>query len=116
LANVTRALMTPGGDRVPCSVIIAAKDEADEIAECIASVAWAAEIIVVENDSTDETPARLRLWAARNGRVTVICEVVRCRSGATACAAAMAAEVAAPEPSERLTAALRAPSRAAEVT
>jgi glycosyltransferase involved in cell wall biosynthesis len=47
--------MTPGGDRVPCSVIIAAKDEADEIAECIASVAWAAEIIVVENDSTDDT-------------------------------------------------------------
>jgi (heptosyl)LPS beta-1,4-glucosyltransferase len=41
--------------RVLCSVIIAAKDEADEIAECIASVAWAAEVIVVENDSTDDT-------------------------------------------------------------
>lgn len=31
-------------------------------------------VILFENDSTDETPARLRLWAARNGRVTVICE------------------------------------------
>jgi glycosyltransferase involved in cell wall biosynthesis len=36
-------------------VIIAAKDEANEIAECIASVSWAAEVIVVENDSTDDT-------------------------------------------------------------
>ena len=42
-------------DPVPCSVIIAAKDEADEIAECIASVSWAGEVIVVENDSTDDT-------------------------------------------------------------
>jgi (heptosyl)LPS beta-1,4-glucosyltransferase len=42
-------------DRVPCSVVIAAKDEADEIAECIASVSWAGEVIVVENDSTDDT-------------------------------------------------------------
>ena len=45
----------PAPGRVLCSVIIAAKDEADEIAECIASVAWAAEVIVVENDSTDDT-------------------------------------------------------------
>lgn len=44
-----------GSDRVPCSVIIAAKDEAAEIAACIASVAWADEVIVVENDSTDDT-------------------------------------------------------------
>ena len=42
-------------ERVPCSVVIAAKDEAAEIADCIASVAWAAEVIVVENDSTDDT-------------------------------------------------------------
>ena len=50
----------PGGPRttvVPCSVVIAAKDEAAEIAECVASVAWAAEVIVVENDSSDDTVA-----------------------------------------------------------
>lgn len=31
-------------------------------------------VFVFENDSTDETPARLRRWAVRNRRVTVICE------------------------------------------
>jgi glycosyltransferase involved in cell wall biosynthesis len=45
----------PAGERVPCSVVIAAKDEAADIGECIASVDWAAEVIVVENDSTDDT-------------------------------------------------------------
>jgi (heptosyl)LPS beta-1,4-glucosyltransferase len=58
LANVTSR---PGGPRtaatVPCSIVIAAKDEAAEIGACIASVAWAAEIIVVENDSSDDTAA-----------------------------------------------------------
>ena len=54
------------GDRVPCSVVIAAKDEGDEIGECIASVAWAAEVIVVENDSTDDTVAIARTrWRDR---------------------------------------------------
>ena len=63
-----------GGDRrsdsapkeksVPCSVVIAAKDEADEIAECVASVGWAAEVIVVENDSSDETVERARAAGA----------------------------------------------------
>jgi (heptosyl)LPS beta-1,4-glucosyltransferase len=42
-------------ERVPCSVVIAAKDESAEIADCIASVAWASEVIVVENDSADDT-------------------------------------------------------------
>jgi glycosyltransferase involved in cell wall biosynthesis len=37
--------------------VIAAKDEAAEIGQCIASVAWAEEVIVVENDSTDDTVA-----------------------------------------------------------
>jgi (heptosyl)LPS beta-1,4-glucosyltransferase len=45
----------PAGPPVPCSVIIAAKDEAAEIADCIASVSWASEVIVVENDSSDDT-------------------------------------------------------------
>lgn len=45
----------PGSARVPVSVVIAAKNEAAEIAECIASVAWAAEVLVVEDGSTDGT-------------------------------------------------------------
>ena len=55
----------PGGhEPVACSVIIAAKNEADEIAECIASVAWAAEVIVVENDSADDTVGQARAAGA----------------------------------------------------
>ncbi len=41
--------------QVAVSVVIAAHDEADNIAACIASVGWAAEVIVVENDSGDDT-------------------------------------------------------------
>jgi len=41
--------------RVPVTVVIAARNEAAEIADCIASVAWAREVLVVENDSTDGT-------------------------------------------------------------
>ncbi|MCC6930855.1 MAG: glycosyltransferase family 2 protein [Gemmatimonadaceae bacterium] len=40
---------------VPVSVVIAARNEAGEIGDCVRSVAWAREIIVVENDSTDDT-------------------------------------------------------------
>jgi glycosyltransferase involved in cell wall biosynthesis len=54
---VSRTIPSVDAERVPCSVVIAAKNEADEIADCIASVAWAAEVIVVENDSTDDTVA-----------------------------------------------------------
>ena len=52
---MTRESAVPRGERVPCSVVIAAKNEAAEIGECIASVDWAAEVIVVENDSSDDT-------------------------------------------------------------
>jgi glycosyltransferase involved in cell wall biosynthesis len=52
---MTAASAATTAGRVPCSVVIAAKDEAAEIADCIASVSWAAEVIVVENDSSDDT-------------------------------------------------------------
>lgn len=44
-------------DGVPVSVVIAARDEAHEIAACISSVDWAHEVVVVENDSHDDTLA-----------------------------------------------------------
>ena len=51
--------MEPGAaddDRAPVAVVIAARDAGAHIAECIASVVdWAAETIVVENDSSDDT-------------------------------------------------------------
>jgi len=61
---VTARSSAPRASSVPCSVVIAAKDEAAEIAECITSVAWAAEILVVENDSTDDTVAIARSTGA----------------------------------------------------
>jgi (heptosyl)LPS beta-1,4-glucosyltransferase len=54
----------PPAGRIPVSVIIAARNEADQIAECIDSVSGAAEVLVVENDSTDETVARARAAGA----------------------------------------------------
>lgn len=47
----------PGARSVPVTVVIAAHDEAAEIAACIASVRWARQVLVVENDSTDATVA-----------------------------------------------------------
>ncbi|MFN2604366.1 MAG: glycosyltransferase family 2 protein, partial [Gemmatimonadaceae bacterium] len=44
-----------GNGSVPVSVVIAARNEAANIEACVASVSWAREIIVVENDSTDAT-------------------------------------------------------------
>lgn len=40
--------------------MIAARNEAADITACIASVGWAAEVLVVENDSTDDTVAVAR--------------------------------------------------------
>jgi len=45
---------------VPVSVVIAARNEAGDIGECVRSVAWAREVIVVENDSTDDTVREAR--------------------------------------------------------
>lgn len=44
-----------GGGSVPVTVVIAARDEAANIEACVASVSWAREVIVVENDSSDDT-------------------------------------------------------------
>lgn len=51
---------TPGGAGVPVTVVIAAHNEADQIEACVRSASWAAEVLVVENDSTDATMDRAR--------------------------------------------------------
>lgn len=51
---------TQDGERVPVTVVIAAHDEGDQIEACVRSVSWAAEVLVVENDSADDTVARAR--------------------------------------------------------
>ena len=53
-------MSAPAGARVPVTVVIAAHDEGDQITACVESVSWAAEVLVVENDSTDETIDRAR--------------------------------------------------------
>ena len=46
--------------RLPVTVVIAVRNEAGEIADCVRSASFAAEVLVVENDSTDDTVARAR--------------------------------------------------------
>ena len=59
-------MVAPGGARAPVTVVIAARNEAAHISDCVASVAgWAAEVLVVENDSTDDTVALARAAGAQ---------------------------------------------------
>jgi glycosyltransferase involved in cell wall biosynthesis len=46
------------------TAVIAAHDESANIEDCVASVEWAREVIVVENDSTDDTVDRARAAGA----------------------------------------------------
>ena len=41
--------------KLPISVVVITKNEASRIVECLESVVWAAEIVVVDDGSTDET-------------------------------------------------------------
>jgi glycosyltransferase involved in cell wall biosynthesis len=52
------------GTPVPVSVVIAAHNEERQIGACVRSVSWAAEVLVVENDSTDDTLAQARAAGA----------------------------------------------------
>ena len=53
------------GARAPVTVVIAARDAAAHVRECIASVVdWAGEVLVVENDSRDDTVALARAAGA----------------------------------------------------
>lgn len=51
--------------RAPVTVVIAAHNESANIEACLASVSWAAEAIVVENDSTDDTVAKAKNLGAK---------------------------------------------------
>lgn len=50
---------------VPLSVLVITYNEAHNLPDCLASVAWADEILVVDSGSTDETPALARAAGAR---------------------------------------------------
>jgi glycosyltransferase involved in cell wall biosynthesis len=57
--------VSPSGRGSPdVTAVIAAHDESANIEACIASVEWAREVIVVENDSSDDTVDRARAAGA----------------------------------------------------
>ena len=60
-------MSSSGGNSSVVTAVIAAHDESANIHECIVSVRWAREVIVVENDSADDTIA-----VARTAGATVI--------------------------------------------
>jgi glycosyltransferase involved in cell wall biosynthesis len=53
-------------DQVPVSILIPIKNEADNLPRCLDSVAWAAEIFVVDSQSTDGSQ---KIAAARGAQV-----------------------------------------------
>ena len=60
-----RAASAVETDRAPVTVVIAARDAGRHIGDCVASVVdWASEVLVVENDSSDDTIARARAAGA----------------------------------------------------
>jgi glycosyltransferase involved in cell wall biosynthesis len=64
----------PEHERVPVTVVIPARDEAFQIAEAISALTWAAEVIVVDGDSTDSTARLARKAGAKvidAGSVTI---------------------------------------------
>lgn len=50
-----RVDVRPASAKAPVSVVILAKNEAHQLAECLETVGWAAEILVVDDESTDDT-------------------------------------------------------------
>jgi glycosyltransferase involved in cell wall biosynthesis len=60
----------PPHGSVPVSVLVPTRDEAEQIEACLASVAWAAEVAVVDSESRDGTAERARgagatVWTRR---------------------------------------------------
>jgi glycosyltransferase involved in cell wall biosynthesis len=51
--------------RLPLSVLVTTLDEADNLPDCLESVRWADEILVVDSGSTDDTVALARRFGAR---------------------------------------------------
>ena len=50
---------------VQLSVVVITKNEHDRLAECLESVRWAGEIVIVDDESTDETVAVARRYTSR---------------------------------------------------
>jgi glycosyltransferase involved in cell wall biosynthesis len=60
----------PPPGSVPLSVLVPTRNEREQIAECLATVGWAAEVVVVDSESTDGTGKRAgrlgaKVWTRR---------------------------------------------------
>lgn len=51
--------------KIPVTVVVITKNEADNIADCLKSVAWADEIVVVDDNSSDDTGAIARKYTEK---------------------------------------------------
>ncbi|MDO8525815.1 MAG: glycosyltransferase family 2 protein [Candidatus Omnitrophota bacterium] len=49
-------------EKIPVSVVVITKNEEDNIAECLKSVSWADELIVLDDDSADNTVKIAKQW------------------------------------------------------
>jgi glycosyltransferase involved in cell wall biosynthesis len=52
-------------ETIPLSVVILAKNESSRIQECLQSVGWADDVLVVDDESADDTPAVAERLGAR---------------------------------------------------
>src|SRR5436190_21185872 len=57
--------MVAEGERVPVSVIVPIKNEAENLPRCLGSVSWADEIFVVDSHSTDDSAQIAEQYGAK---------------------------------------------------
>jgi len=65
LISVTQSVKALGAGDGVLSVVVIARNEADRLGRCLASVAWAAERLVIDSGSRDGTPRIARAHGAR---------------------------------------------------
>ena len=56
---------TDKNSKAPLSVVIIAKNEEHRIVDCLKSISWAEEIVVIDDESEDRTPEICRQWGAK---------------------------------------------------
>jgi glycosyltransferase involved in cell wall biosynthesis len=63
--SVASVAATAGGGKVPVTVIVPTKNEERNIADCLAHLTWADDVVLIDSCSTDRTAEIAREWGAR---------------------------------------------------